>query len=339
MKLNRLLFGLSLVPAALLTGCGDYEDVEIASPEADAEAVGAYFASDEQAFTLTPEEGSFPLVLDRANSENGTTVKVTTVKADDAFTNIPAEFQFAGGEMESAVANVGYDKTKIAFQETDTLVLQIPAKDHPYADGYTSSTVTLTVDYEWTDAVSAVVVEDDYIGHAETDKFLVTVQIAKDFDVDKTNPKHKTLVRIADLYTAAGKAKTAGFAHLQFTMDDDYTAGSTALLASADIENMTIRTELETGMTESFPATVDGEEVTVTLPVYMEVKGISCSDEGGDSEVLSRKFTVTSELYVKYENKEYQVKTDELTLGRTANQTAFTVDFPKPVQPETPVER
>ena len=42
MKLNTLLFGLLMTPAALLTGCSDYEDTELESPQADANAIGIY---------------------------------------------------------------------------------------------------------------------------------------------------------------------------------------------------------------------------------------------------------------------------------------------------------
>lgn len=48
MKLNTLLFGLLMTPAALLTGCSDYEDTELESPQADANAIGAYFPESSQ---------------------------------------------------------------------------------------------------------------------------------------------------------------------------------------------------------------------------------------------------------------------------------------------------
>ena len=339
MKLNILLFGLSLVSGALLAGCGDYEDVETVSPEADADAIGAYFAENEQSFVLAPEANDFSLLLNRANSEGSTTVQVTTVDAGTVFTNIPTAFQFADGEMESAAVKVGYDKDKVVFQLPDMLQLQIPAKDHPYADGYTSTSVDLTVDYTWVDSVASVVVKDEYIGTEETDQFLVSVQIAKNFDSDGKNPKNKTLIRIKDLYSTAGKAQAAGFAHLQFTLNKDYDASSAALLTSADIEGIKIRTELETGVTENYTVTEGGEEVKKALPVYMEVKSVACADAAGDAETINRSFTVTSELYVKYNGVEYQVNKDELTAGRTSNQTTFTVGFPKPAAAQTPSER
>lgn len=31
-----------MTPAVMMVGCSDYEDTEVASPEADADAIGAY---------------------------------------------------------------------------------------------------------------------------------------------------------------------------------------------------------------------------------------------------------------------------------------------------------
>lgn len=45
MKLNKFFFGLLMTPAVMMVGCSDYEDTEVASPEADADAIGAYFES------------------------------------------------------------------------------------------------------------------------------------------------------------------------------------------------------------------------------------------------------------------------------------------------------
>ena len=39
MKLNKFFFGLLMTPAVMMVGCGDYEDTEVASPEADADAI------------------------------------------------------------------------------------------------------------------------------------------------------------------------------------------------------------------------------------------------------------------------------------------------------------
>ena len=45
MKLNKFFFGLLMTPAVMMVGCSDYEDTEVTSPEADADAIGAYFKS------------------------------------------------------------------------------------------------------------------------------------------------------------------------------------------------------------------------------------------------------------------------------------------------------
>lgn len=54
MKLNKFFFGLLMTPAVMMVGCGDYEDTEVASPEADADAIGAYFESSAVSEQLSP---------------------------------------------------------------------------------------------------------------------------------------------------------------------------------------------------------------------------------------------------------------------------------------------
>lgn len=45
MKLNKYILGLLIAPAFALAGCSDYEDTEIASPQADENAIGANFSA------------------------------------------------------------------------------------------------------------------------------------------------------------------------------------------------------------------------------------------------------------------------------------------------------
>ena len=67
MKLNKFFFGLLMTPAVMMVGCGDYEDTEVASPEADADAIGAYFESSAVSEQLSPGQTSFKIVLNRAS--------------------------------------------------------------------------------------------------------------------------------------------------------------------------------------------------------------------------------------------------------------------------------
>lgn len=54
MKLNKFFFGLLMTPAVMMVGCSDYEDTEVTSPEADADAIGAYFKSSATSAHLSP---------------------------------------------------------------------------------------------------------------------------------------------------------------------------------------------------------------------------------------------------------------------------------------------
>ena len=67
MKLNKFFFGLLMTPAVMMVGCSDYEDTEVASPEADADAIGAYFESSAVSEQLSPGQTSFKIVLNRAS--------------------------------------------------------------------------------------------------------------------------------------------------------------------------------------------------------------------------------------------------------------------------------
>lgn len=56
-----------MTPAVMMVGCSDYEDTEVASPEADADAIGAYFESSAVSEQLSPGQTSFKIVLNRAS--------------------------------------------------------------------------------------------------------------------------------------------------------------------------------------------------------------------------------------------------------------------------------
>ena len=80
MKLNKFFFGLLMTPAVMMVGCSDYEDTEVASPEADADAIGAYFESSSVSEQLSPGQTSFNVVLNRASFSEAVNVPVKVVK-------------------------------------------------------------------------------------------------------------------------------------------------------------------------------------------------------------------------------------------------------------------
>lgn len=69
MKLNKYILGLLIAPAFALAGCSDYEDTEIASPQADENAIGANFSAASTPVVMHPDKTSFTLTLNRVNTK------------------------------------------------------------------------------------------------------------------------------------------------------------------------------------------------------------------------------------------------------------------------------
>ena len=74
-----------MTPAVMMVGCSDYEDTEVTSPEADADAIGAYFKSSATSAHLSPEQTSFQVVLNRASFSEAVNVPVKVTANDDNF--------------------------------------------------------------------------------------------------------------------------------------------------------------------------------------------------------------------------------------------------------------
>ena len=84
-----------MTPAVMMVGCSDYEDTEVTSPEADADAIGAYFKSSATSAHLSPEQTSFQVVLNRASFSEAVNVPVKVTANDDNFFSLSAnQFMF-----------------------------------------------------------------------------------------------------------------------------------------------------------------------------------------------------------------------------------------------------
>lgn len=336
MKLNTLLFGLLMTPAALLTGCSNYEDTELESPQADANAIGAYFPKSSQTVILRPDVLSFEIGMNRAT--DGKAVNVTaamTKNTNNVFSGMNTSFAFADGKQASAV-EVIYKPTE--FQRVEKLALQINEgkKDHIYGDGFTDLNVTFCVDYTWENYLSANI--SDKLAKeltGEDESFPAKLQLATDYE-KCAQSEGKSVVRIEDLF---GKVQLTqgGAASVHFVLDKNNQ--NPQLLSDEFFDNngaahITMPKVCETGMTQTVYIKKEGKVETAELPVMAEFTNITLADDI---------FTVTSIVYAedKANSKFYKVKKveeSEKTNGSASfsskedakfdNETKFSVDFP-----------
>ena len=333
MKLNKFFFGLLMTPAVMMVGCSDYEDTEVASPEANADAIGAYFEKNSNPVKLLPGKTSFNITLKRASAGDAVNVPFKVVKNKNDFFELPVtQFVFEAGKQSSTPIAVSFNIGNAVFQKNDTLYLQVldGVKDHLYAAGYTDTMYPFVIDYTWkSDSLASTMVKDEYANTFTGEGTLATVEIAKDFEVVKTNPSpdytKNSLVRIPSFFATIGKSKVAGEDHIQFVVDKDHKNPkflSTGYLASKEISLTVNETELETGMTQKFAEKKE-------YPICMDLVNIAVAATTDDVTYL-----VTYKLYAfdKETEKKYQLsEADDTTPveGSTPYQAKFEVKFVK----------
>lgn len=133
MKLNKFFFGLLMTPAVMMVGCSDYEDTEVASPEANADAIGAYFEENSNPVKLLPGKTSFNITLKRASAGDAVNVPFKVVENKNDFFELPVtQFVFEAGKQSSTPIAVSFNIGNAVFQKNDTLSLQVldGVKDH-----------------------------------------------------------------------------------------------------------------------------------------------------------------------------------------------------------------
>lgn len=340
MKLNKFFFGLLMTPAVMMVGCSDYEDTEVASPEADADAIGAYFESSSVSEQLSPGQTSFNVVLNRASFSEAVNVPVKITANDDNFFSLSAnQFVFDAEKQVSSPITVTFNQSTVELQKTYSLGLQVAdgVKDHLYGAGYTDAQYSMVVDYEWkSDSLASTMVKDEYAGTFDKEGALAAVEIAKDFEVVKANPSpdytKNSLVRISSFFATIGKSKAAGKDHIQFVVDKNHKNPqflTTEYLAGKEISLKVNTTELSTGMTQKF-----AEEKE--YPVCMDLVGIEVDETATEAATTTDDVTylVTYKLYAFDEkaDKKYQLSTEDDTVpveGNTQYKAKFEVKFVK----------
>lgn len=338
MKLNKFFFGLLMTPAVMMVGCSDYEDTEVASPEADADAIGAYFKSSATSVKLSPEQTSFQVVLNRASFSEAVNVPVKVTANDDNFFSLSAEqFVFDAEKQVSSPITVTFNQSTVELQETYSLGLQVAdgVKDHLYGAGYTDATYSMVIDYAWkSDSLASTMVKDEYAGTFDKEGALAAVEIAKDFEVDEEKPSpdytKNSLVRISSFFATIGKSKAAGEDHIQFVVDKDHKNPqflTTDYLANNEISLKVNTTKLATGMTQKF-----AEEKE--YPICMDLVGINVEAATAEAKTDNVTYQVTYELYAFDEkaDKKYLLSTADDTVpveGNTQYKAKFEVKFVK----------
>lgn len=338
MKLNKFFFGLLMTPAVMMVGCSDYEDTEVASPEADADAIGAYFESSSVSEQLSPGQTSFNVVLNRASFSEAVNVPVKITANDDNFFSLSAnQFVFDAEKQVSSPITVTFNQSTVELQETYSLGLQVAdgVKDHLYVAGYTDAVYSMVIDYTWkSDSLASTMVKDEYAGTLDKEGALAAVEIAKDFEVDeeKTSPDYtkNSLVRISSFFATIGKSKAAGKDHIQFVVDKDHKNPqflTTDYLANNEISLKVNTTKLATGMTQKF-----AEEKE--YPICMDLVGINVEAATAEAKTDNVTYQVTYELYAFDEkaDKKYLLSTADDTVpveGNTQYKAKFEVKFVK----------
>lgn len=338
MKLNKFFFGLLMTPAVMMVGCSDYEDTEVASPEANADAIGAYFEKNSNPVKLLPGKTSFNITLKRASAGDAVDVPFKVVKNKNDFFELPVtQFVFEAGKQSSTPIAVSFNIGNAVFQKNDTLYLQVldGVKDHLYAAGYTDTMYPFVIDYTWkSDSLASTMVKDEYAKTFTGEGTLATVEIAKDFEVVKTNPSpdytKNSLVRIPSFFATIGKSKAAGEDHIQFVVDKDHKNPqflTTDYLANNEISLKVNTTKLATGMTQKF-----AEEKE--YPICMDLVGINVEAATAEAKTDNVTYQVTYELYAFDEkaDKKYLLSTEDDTVpveGNTQYKAKFEVKFVK----------
>lgn len=340
MKLNKFFFGLLMTPAVMMVGCSDYEDTEVVSPEANADAVGAYFEKNSNPVKLLPGKISFNITLKRASAGDAVNVPFKVVENKNDFFELPVnQFAFEAGKQSSTPIAVSFNIDNAVFQKNDTLYLQVldGVKDHLYAAGYTDTMYPFVIDYTWkSDSLASTMVKDKYANTFNGEGTLATVEIAKDFEVVKTNPSpdytKNSLVRIPSFFATIGKSKVAGEDHIQFVVDKDHKNPqflTTKYLADKGISLKVNTVELETGMTQKFAEKKE-------YPICMDLVSIVVDETANAAAATTDNVTyqVTYNLYAfdKETKKKYQLSAKDDTVpveGKAQYQAKFEVKFVK----------
>lgn len=330
MKLNKLnIWILLFIGASVFCGCGEYEDTETASPQADANAIGAYFEEETQDVQVTPDSLSFEITMNRANPIGATTINVISQMKTN-FCTAPTSFVFED-EKYSVTNTVPFEVSECTFQKPDTLIVKIDAdsKDHIYGAGYLETKVYFVVDYTWKDSITTTAV-DKYISSDEA-PFPVTVQVATDYDKKKN--KTTTLVRLPDYFKNAGKTTKDGAANIQFAVNNSDRKNPQLIwnISNNDFGGLKFnKDKIETGISHIVEG--NGDEEDKTYDVYM--KGLSISENtSSDASTTAETEEGTIDVTYKLEYELYY-EDDEgneryIDGANTKYSSVFTIKFPK----------
>lgn len=300
MKLNKFLLSLLIVPALTLSGCSDYEDTEVVSPEADVNAIGANFTSAATKVVAKSGSSTFELSLNRVNTKDAVTIPVTVKACDDVTTGVkfcaqPTAFIFAAGEAKATI-ELGYNAA-CEFQKAYNMTLSIgEGKDHPYASGTASTKVSFTIDYTWKKLAQPVILESGW----HDGGILAPVEWATDYKDEVTG---NMLFRVNALYANVGLGTTG---HLQFFLDKDYNPAGMFTSVPAGYDPTAIKTGAQDKDKNSLLLNVTnfakgtGKDIYVfTYNVYYKKEGVVTNTKTGVTSALDFDFKTPMSKLIK----------------------------------------
>ena len=264
--------------------------------------------------------------------------KVVENKND--FFELPVnQFAFEAGKQSSTPIAVSFNIDNAVFQKNDTLYLQVldGVKDHLYAAGYTDTMYPFVIDYTWkSDSLASTMVKDEYANTFTGEGTLATVEIAKDFEVVKTNPSPDyTKKFLLGTYSKASLLLLVNRRQQEKTIFSLWWIKtikipqflSTGYLASKEISLTVNESELETGMTQKFAEKKE-------YPICMDLVDIDAVAATSEAKTDNVTYLVKYNLYAfdKETKKKYLLSTEDDTVpveGNTQYKAKFEVKFVK----------
>jgi len=141
MKINKLIFAVSVLVASFFVACSEYEDIVEASPEVPAGCQGVYFpASNINSYEMEPTESTeITITIAREVSSGAVEVPIIVEENKDNVFNVPEVVSFVDGEKE-----VHFIVSFPAASEGVTYDLKLAVEGDEYVNPYASELPYMT---------------------------------------------------------------------------------------------------------------------------------------------------------------------------------------------------
>lgn len=164
MRINKFIFGFTVVMATLLTSCSQDNEGAVYNMNGDGVSSGLSFTSTTLAAVEVPSTSpEFTVELIRGNAESAATGSVTvkgTVNGVELAGITASDYSFAAGESS---ATVTVNVAPLEIGQELTLTLTIDNADEISLGGIQSATMMVTKAYEWV-SLGTGYFEDNFFG-------------------------------------------------------------------------------------------------------------------------------------------------------------------------------